>query len=232
MKRLALFALALMALAGPAAADNPNGARYDAQMWGQVAISAAAEPTTAVKPGGRISVDGPIALGEGGGIPKLRLLAHLDISALPGQTLELGNVATFSQDAEASIGLARRIGRLRLGDSELTTQLAGEWGFATMLDGQVRDRYVRWYGAGLRVADSTGGHLKLLYGRHEGGGDRGWGQWLIDFSFPLNFQERAVSLGGSLILSVGPAGSGARQRDVLRLWTAVSVPNLVKAIRK
>lgn len=230
--------LALTRAPAPAPAPTPappplvrvkrQGVLYDAQVWGQVAISAAADPTTEVKPGGRISVDGPIAFGSGGD-PNLRLLGRLDISAQVGKTLDFTNLATFSQDAEAAVGLAYRIGRLRMGDQEITTAVLGEYGVATMLDGEVLDRYLRWYGGGVRFAESSGGALSVMYGRHEGGGEFGAGQAMLGFSFPMGFADNALVLGGDLILSFG---DGHRQRDVMRVWTAVSLPGLVKAIRQ
>jgi hypothetical protein len=203
---------------------------YDAQLWGEVEI--AGDTETALKPGGRISVDGPIAFGTKA---PLRLLAKLDISALPGTTFDLTNPATFSQSAEGMIGATKGIGRFRTGDQEVTTSILAEWGFATMLDNKVLDRYVRRWGVGLRFDDRSleggGGYLSLVYGRNEAAGERGWGQWMLDFSFPLGFTQNAIALGGDLTFSAGP-DQGRAQRDVLRLRTAVSLPGLVKAIRK
>lgn len=226
MQRWPVPVLIACALLWPEAsrAEAP-GARFDATTFGLVTMSGDADPTAVVTPGARISVDGPLAFGESA---IGRVYTRLDFTALPGETLDLSKVETV-RGLELSLGVGRDIGRLRVGSQEIVTAIVGEWGFGTRLsaDAAPLTRYPRHYGAGVRIEErESGAQIALLYGRAEIGGDRGYGQWQISGQLPIG----PAVLGGDAVLSVGPPGV-FRQRDVVRVFVGVSVPELVRRLR-
>ncbi len=216
--------LALLLAAAPAIAQEEPGVRFYALTAAEVALTGDTDP--AVRPSAEIEVDGPLALGTGA---PLRVYARFRTFGLPGETVDLGDVKTF-RAAELSLGGYRRVGRLVLGDQEVWTSIEGEWGFATALPAAGAPaalRYPRHYGVGIRLEERRGGAwLSVLYGRHESAGDRLWGQWLVGGAVPLTVSKGVLVLGGDAMLTVGPRG-GPRQRDLLRIYVAVSVPDLI-----
>jgi hypothetical protein len=214
--------LALLFL-GAVAARAQEGVRFDASGFGLVTLTGDTKPD--VTPGGRISVDGPLVLGSRA---IGRVYSRLDITALPGETVDLASVDTF-RAAELSLGAYRSIGDLKIGNQEVVTSIAAEWGFGQRLahDPSPAQRYPRHYGAGLRVDEqSSGASMSLLYGHAEAAGDIGFGQWQVSGQLPLG----PVVLGGDAILSVGPP-SVFKQRDIVRMWIGVSVPKLLEKLR-
>lgn len=218
MRRLALVLLSIASCAGPAFAQD--GVRVSAIASAEATLSG--DVDASVRPAADLEVEGPLAFGERAiGLVSTRVR----IFGLPGQTVSLGDVRTF-RAAEVTLGLSKRIGQLKLGEQEVWTSLAGEWGFATVAgsDPAPALRYPRHYAIGLRFEERRGGsRLDLKLGRHEAAGDRGYGQLLLEGQVPLKkaLGVRAL-LGGDAVLSVGPAGARARQRDVLRLWVGAA----------
>ena len=217
----------LLAFLCAATAGAEDGVRFGMLTWGQVALSGDAD--AAVAPGGRLEVDGPLALGYRS---IGRLYVRLDLTAAPGSsTLDFARPETFGRSAELTLGAYRSVGRLAIGSQEIRTSLAWEWGFSTALAGELQPRYLRHYCGGVRLEERTGGAgLAVMYGRHEAGGARGYGQVLITGQVPI-IGAGVVVFGGDAVLSVGPRLRATHQRDVLRLWTAVSLPALVGVIR-
>jgi hypothetical protein len=204
--------------------DEPAepGVSVDVVGFGQVTMS---DAPVAATPGGRIVVDGPIAFGASA---PLRAYTRLDLTALPGETVDLKTVETI-RAVELGLGAYRRIGQLKIGDQDIVTSIVGECGFATKLahDPAPADRYPRQMGLGMRLEERTSGAwIALRYGRAQVAGEAGYGQWMVAGSVPLG----PVRLGGDAVLSVG-AGV-FRQRDVVRLWVGTSIPDLVAVVRK
>lgn len=223
-----LFALGLTAASAGMARPAEDGVRFGMLGWGQVALSGDAD--TAVAPGGRLEVDGPLAVAHHAAG---RIYVRLDLTAAPGSSaLDFARPETFGRSAELTLGAYRSVGRLSIGAQEIRTSLAWEWGFSTALDGQLQPRYLRHYCGGIRLEElAAGAGLAVMYGRHEAGGARGYGQLLIAGQVPLA-GVKAVVFGGDAVLSVGPRRLARDQRDVLRLWVALDLPGLVGMIRR
>lgn len=226
-----MLAALVLSLTAASVAPSPaeDGVRLGMLSWGQVALSGDAD--AAVTPGGRLEVDGPVALGhQAAG----RIYVRLDLTAAPGSSaLNFARPETFGSAAELTLGVYRSVGRLSVGTQQVHTSLVWEWGFSTALASELRPRYLRHYCGGVRLEERTGGAaLAVMYGRHEAGGGRGYGQVLISGQVPLAGLARIVVFGGEAVLSVGPRLYGARQRDVFRLWTALDLPALMGVIRR
>lgn len=219
---------AAIAWPAPSWAAEP-GVSVEVVAFGQVALTGEAKPS--VVPGGVIAVDGPLALG---GSSLNRVYTRLSIGALPGETLNFTDVATF-RSAELDLGAYRIVGARELGAQVVTTSLGCEWGFSTRMgtDPQPLQRYPRHYGCGPRFDERTSGAwLSIQYGRAESGGDWGFGQWQLSGSVPVG----PVSIGGEAVLSVGRGGARSRdrptvQRDVFLLSVGVDGVELLRRLR-
>lgn len=223
--------LALLAVAGPAAAaeDNPNADPVTISVQAGAVATLSGDTGTAVTPTGWIEVEGPLAVGK---TSLARVYTRLGITSLPGEQLDVSDPATFKA-AEVGFGLGRIVGRLRMGEQDVTTTVVAEWGFASRLpEPEPAQRLVRHYGAGVRLQErKSGASLTILYGRDEAAGDRGYGQWLVYGQVPIAGTKGAVVLVGDATLSAGPEVAGRAQRDVLRLGVAASLGALLDVIR-
>lgn len=220
----ALLALLLL-VPGAVHAEEP-GVRFDVITWGQAAYSGVANRLTV---GGRISIDGPLALGEDA---PARIYVDLDITAMPGQSLDFTSVEAFGRSAEVNLGLYRRIGGVEVGGQTITTSVFAEGGFATALEQDPVERYIRHGSIGFRLAEEKSGtELFLAACRHEAAGEFGWGQLCLAGQVPLAFTRGVLVLGGDAIIAVGPRDR-YRQRDVLRLFVGVGLPDLIGAFRR
>lgn len=142
-------AVLLVLLAQPAGAEM----RLSALAGGLASLQPApADSGAAVTPLVQLAVEADTA--PSAHAPKLVVLA--DLTALPGDQLDLQDPATF-RALELSVGLAQPLG------TSLLFRLYAEAGFATRLAGdtQPRDRTARWASAGLRFA---GEHAWLQVG--------------------------------------------------------------------
>jgi hypothetical protein len=217
------LALAAVLTVGQLATEEPV-VRVSAIASGEVTLSGDVEAS--VRPAADLEVEGPLAIGT-------RAIAMVStrvrIFGLPGEAVSLVDPKTF-RAAEVALGLSRPIGQLQLGGGqEVLTSVAAQWGFATVpgSDPAPALRYPRHYAVGLRFEERRGGaRLDLKLGRHEAAGARGYGQLLLEGKLPVKKVLRVTTLlGGDAVLSVGPASSRARQRDVLRLWVGVAFEN-------
>lgn len=214
----AIAILVLSAAAAPGFAQD--GVRVSAIASAEVTLSGDVEAS--LRPAADLEVEGPLPLGA----RSIALVAtRVRIFGLPGSTVDLTDPKTF-RAAEVSLRLSRKVGGITVGDQEVWTSLAGEWGFATISgsDPSPALRYPRHYALGLRFEERRGGaRLDLKLGRHESAGARGYGQVLLEGKVPLKKALGVTTLlGGDAVLSIGPASSRARQRDVLRLWVGVA----------
>lgn len=232
MKRLAFSLLYLLASCGghrlAFAEELPEpGVRFSALVGTEVTMTA--DTTPGITPTAEIEVDGPLAIGKGA---PLRVYSRLRTYALPGETLDLASIETF-RAAEFELGAYKRVGRLVVGDQELWTSIEASWGFATSIptsEGfKPALRAPRHYAVGTRIEErKTGAWLSWLYGRDESAGPRQWGQWILAGAVPLAKTKGAAVIGGEAVLSVGPPGQQAiaGQRDRLKVWVAISLPEL------
>lgn len=230
--RLSLHTCITALLLATAAGAEEPGVSVDVVGLGVVTLSGGAD--TAVTPGGRVLVDGPVAFGDSA---IGRISTRLDVFALPGETLDLASVETF-RSAEVTFAGYRVVGRLQLGGQVITTSIGCECGFATRLgrNPEPLQRSPRHYGCGFRFDERTSGAwVWTKYGRSEVAGDWGFGQWMVAGAVPLG----PLIVGGDAVLSVDAGGRprdrpGDRQLeqlDVVRLWVGVDAPELVKRLR-
>ena len=253
--RSRLFPLLLLALVGAAGADddNPNADPVSMAVTGGGMVNLAGDADATVTPEAFIEVDGPLALGK---TAIGRVYARLGITSLPGETVDLTDVATF-RAAEVDFGAYRILGHLKVGDQVITTAAVGEWGFSSVLPGtpDPLQRLIRHYGGGVRLDErSSGASLTFLYGRDEAAGPRGWGQWIVYGQVPVMGTDGIVLLVGEATLAAGPkealasCPSEARscatpsaippaeellpQRDMLRLGVTVDLKRVLDKLRR
>jgi hypothetical protein len=212
--------VAAVVLAAAAPAFTQDGVRVSAIASSEVTLSG--DVDASVRPAADLEVEGPLPLGA----RSIALVAtRVRIFGLPGSTVDFTDPKTF-RAVEVSLRLSRRVGGVSVGDQEVWTSVAGQWGFATVpgSDPPPALRYPRHYALGLRFEERRGGaRLDLKIGRHEAAGDRGYGQLLLEGQVPLKKALGVTALlGGDAVLSVGPASTRGRQRDVLRLWVGAA----------
>lgn len=217
----------------------PEGMSVTTTLGGIVTL--AGDAGTSLQPTAFVNVDGPLAVGS---VELSRLYVLLGITSAPGESVNIVDPKSFHA-AKVELGLYKVIGRLQLGNQEITTSLHVKWSFASRLrTGNVEpvDRLSRIYGGGLRF-DERRSHawLALGYGRDEMVGERGYGQWLVAGQVPIKGTEGSVLLTGDASLMVGPArtdpfarifggGNGVR-RDILRLGITFDPVATVKAMK-
>jgi hypothetical protein len=225
VRRLTLVCVALLGLACPALADDTTGATFGLLTTAQAVLSGDTDP--AVVPGIRLSARGPLALGDSA---PLELYAALELTALPGETVDLTNVATF-RAAEFEGGIAVKVGEIYRGTQILRTLIFAEGAFATRLPATPGplERYPRRLTLGVEVRDETGGaRLKVGYGNADVAGPAGWRQLFVAGEVPLYEITRSldVVLGGDAILTIGKGTfvyAGGAQRDVFRVFLGMRV---------
>jgi len=183
-------------------------------------------------PSVRIVSDSPIYAGTSA---LGRLRASLSLSALPGEAaFNLAQLSTY-KSAEVSLEAQRRIGSGQAGHS---TSVFARYAFATRLlptDPAPRDRFARWWGAGIR-ADyrDAAGHvarsLGVMFGRSEVASPDAFGGGQLVFDGSVELAEFAGAKGVVRIeadahLNVGRGATlaGQTRRDVMRVWVAVGL---------
>ncbi len=166
-----------------------------------------------VTPLARLAVDSPLSTKSGW--PSLHVVA--DLSALPGESLEVQDPSTF-RAIEFSAALSQPL------HERLRFSLYAEAGFASRLPGDTRprDRAPRWGSLGFRVATSDRGHLTI----GAGGDQRLSGQWVPAVQVAGAVQLLEVFGGraflvGSAVLGLDVTGSGPDTRDVIRVGLAI-----------
>lgn len=217
--RLAAYLVAaalLIAGASTAHADAP-AVQFGALLSAQRVMSGDTDP--AIVPGLLLSARGPFAFGS-----KTPFDAYvtLGLNALPGETVDPGDVATF-KSAELVAGLARRIGSV----GSLRTRIYAEAGFATRLmqTPGPADRYPRLADLGLEVSDeSNGARFKVGFGRADVAGPAQWKQVILGGQYPAyKIGPADLVLGADAVLTLGRSNFGAEQRDVFRVWIGAAV---------
>lgn len=220
MKRAVLVVFAVLALAGTAQADDV--VRFEALATAQTVMSA--DAGTAVLPGVRLRVDGPVAFGER---TPLEIYSILELGGQPGETVDPTQVATFKA-AEFTGGLAKVIGDARRGTQHLRTFVFLEGGFATRLphDPGPAERYPRRLVMGFGVEEmESGARARLGFGDVGAAGPVSWRQVIVAGEAPLKkFGSVDVVLGGDAVITIGkdPFVSGA-QRDIFRAFVGARV---------
>ena len=223
MRALLRLLLASLAIAGASTAHSEEPApavRFGVLASAQTILSGDTDP--AVLPGFRLTAQGPLALG---GSTPFELYALLELTGLPGETVNLGEPATFKA-ARMDVGLARVVGKVRRGDQTIRTLLFVEGGFATRLprDPGPVDRYPRRLLFGVRFEEAkSGASLGAAYGRDGAAGVFGWGQLLVSGQVPV-YEVREnldVILGGDAVLTLGKRFYDGAQRDIFRAWVGV-----------
>lgn len=176
---------------------------------------------------GRVLADGPLANTWG---KPARVFVDLDISALPGQTFNLGAEA-FGRTAELRAGTYLTLAERWVGEQRITTSIVGWAGFATAIEGELRDRYMRSVGIGVRLAEeTTGARIIVGWTRNEAAGYQGAGQVAVIGEAPIAGTNGALVIGGDALLGLSRASVTA-QRDVLRLYMGASLGDIVDAVR-
>jgi len=217
---LVLFFLALLWLARPAAAQEQQPVHVCVTTGGAVVLSG--EASAAVTPTAHISVRGPIVFGgttDGKGKTPLGFGAELELTGLPGETVDAGKVESIKA-LELAVSIERVIGKLD-GAPPVTTALYLESGFATRLphDPAPHDRYPRWLSAGVRLRQGDHyfaaaiGADQRLDGTYAPAAEIS-GQVGVD----TGLKGISVLLRGSAILGLSPPGYAvAGRRDVVRI---------------
>lgn len=215
--RLAAYLVAaalLIAGATTAHSEEVEGVRVSVQAWEQAAIGV--DYDMSIVPGGRILVDGPLAIG---GKALFRIYARTDITSLPGQSFDPAAPATFGRSASFVPGAYRQIGKVTVEAQKITTAIVAECGFATALKGEVLPRFARYCGGGLRFDERTSGaYLSGITAYRDGS----W-EVRVSGSIPLKgIAKDAISFGGEAILQFAPGVP-----DVFFIKTAVDIPGLI-----
>jgi hypothetical protein len=178
-----------------------------------------------VTPGVRLTVRGPFAFK---GWDSLEFRSLLELTGLPGETVNLQDPATFKAVGFDG-GLARRIGT----SGSVRTFLFASARFDTRLphDPAPQDRYPRQIQFGLEVRDEkTGGFFRVGAGKSDVAGPKQWRQIILGGEYPLftvlrkrlKGKAKAV-IGGDVVLTWGRRNFGPEQRDVTRILTGVRV---------
>jgi hypothetical protein len=191
--------------------------------WGQIAQSTAAD--TNVVWGGRLSVNGPLAIGEQRA--PARMWLRLDVAALPDRTFSFTDPGTWGRTAELSGGLTVRIGRWTMDEQEVHTSVLLIGGVDSSVEGKVQQRFVKRIGLGFRLAEVwEGSFLDVGCGRRGADGDWEWtcfgaGQVPLPHAYGLTF-------GGDFMLVV----AGGTRADVFRVFAGIDIPALIKDIKE
>lgn len=194
---------------------------------------------SAITPTANIEAEGPLVVGK---LSLGRIGAEVLLTTAPGDSLNLADPATFRAGG-LRLFAARVIGRrttyrdhdgLALVDQDITTEGIFVWGFASRMDdgeSVPAKRLVRHYGFGLRFRERVSRtSLTVLYGRDEGGGPRGWGQWIVRGTLPVPATKGTVVLIGDATLSVGPENVQLQQQDTFRIGVGVDIKQVVDAV--
>lgn len=178
-----------------------------------------------------IEGDTPISIG---GFVPFRFFGRLGLSAEPGETLEIDKVETFKA-VEGGFGIERIVGKQDVEKQTIITSVVAEWGWSSRLDTNEevpKTRLVRHYGAGVRIREkASGATVTALYGRDEGAGDRGWGQYILYGYVPVPGTKETVQISIDATLSAGPSTEQFKQRDVLRVGVLVDMGGLLNLVK-
>jgi len=227
---LAAILLFVTVVRGDDLEGNPNAGPVELSATAGAVVTMSGDAGTTVLPTGFVDVDGPLVLGKSS---IARVHVALGISTEPGASLELADPTTF-KSAEVTLSAYRVVGRLALGDQEISTGLVALWGFASRLPGVVEpaERLVRHYGGGVRLEErKSGAYLVVAYGRDEAVGPRGWGTWMLWGQVPIAGTKGALLIVGDASLAVGPRNIGVQQRDIFRLGVSVDLGAALRAMR-
>lgn len=214
MRKALVGIVLLFSLSLGAQEPSGNGVEVHGLMGGVVSL--ASDAGTDLTPFAAISVDVPIA----DSFYAPHLLATPILTALPGETLDLGDARTF-RAIEFSVGLVQPLSK------KVHFSLYGEFGAATRLPGDPapRQRTARWLAGGVRFSGPRG-LLAVMFG----GDERLSGVFapalLINGTVSLKTFERFanmnISLVGRGILGLDPYGTGAK-KDIVQVGLAAGI---------
>jgi hypothetical protein len=138
------------------APEAPEGMHVSMLAGGLVSLSS--ETTGKLSPLARIAVDGPIALPNINPRHLPRVFVVADLTALPGDTIDLSNIETF-KSIQLSLGVSQRVAEIRSGEQRILTSLYAEAGFASRINGDIapRDRAPRFGSIGVALEERTSG---------------------------------------------------------------------------
>lgn len=209
---------------------NPNAGPLELSATAGAVVTMSGDAGTSVLPTGFVGIDGPLIVGKSS---IARVHVDLGISSEPGASIDLTDATTF-RSAEATLSVYRVVGRLAVGDQEISTGLVALWGFASRLPGDPEPavRLVRHYGGGVRLEErKSGAYLVVAYGRDEAVGERGWGTWMLWGQVPIAGTKGAVLIVGDASLAVGPRDIGVQQRDIFRLGVSLDLGAALRAMK-
>lgn len=224
-RQAAFLAAAAIIIAGASTAHCDDGVTFGASLGGHTVLSGDTDP--AVVPGLRVAVRGPFAFRSS---TPLEFRADLELTAMPGESVNPGDPATFKAVA-LTAALQREIGRSIRGTQTIRTLAYLEGGAASRLprDPGPLVRYPRRIALGLEVREETSGaFFRAGGGFDDVAGPARWRQLMLAGEVPVyglakkKGKARAhVVIGGDVVLTIGRGNFGPDQRDVSRLRAEV-----------
>jgi hypothetical protein len=211
----------------PAAAATPPtapvpGLEVELSAGGSLILSG--EVGADASPFARIDVTAPLPIGRR---PEWfpRLAVRVDLSGLPGDTVDLASIETY-KSLEAEIGVVQRLSQY----NEHRLSVYGLGGIGTLLPGEpeARANAIRWGGLGLELRNTErGDYLRVGIG----GDQRLTGDYRLVTTISGSLRLGAatgtldgveVRLTGDAILGLAVAGFERADRDVVRVQLCVS----------
>jgi hypothetical protein len=209
----------------PAPAPSPSpepGLEVELSAGGSLIMSG--EVGADATPFARIDATAPLPIGHK---PEWfpRLAVRLDLSGLPGDTVDVAEIQTY-KSLEAEIGVVQRLSQY----NEHRLSVYGLGGLGTLLPGEpeARAKAIRWGGLGLELRNTKrGDYLRVGIG----GDQRLTGDYklvtVISGSLRLGaatgtLKGVEVRLAGDAILGLAVAGFERADRDVVRVQLCVS----------
>lgn len=211
-----------LALASGASAPAPASVETPSIRLNSYAYKALrGKAETAVEFGLRIEARAPFALGTR---PLFTAGAEVAVISQAAEPVNSPDVSLVKA-VDVVLTAERRIGSV----AGAETSVVGLWAFGSALPGEAPpDRTLRRYGLGVRVSHrESGASGRLVWGRDDGVGARGWGQFIFDGVVPL-VSDRTLIGGLSASLDVGRKGG----QDRVLVWLGTDPVALLKRIKE
>lgn len=200
---------------------NPNDGEFAVTLVAGGSVNmAGADDTANVRGEGWVQAEMPLGWS--------RPYARLGITSRPEETLDFGNVATFSA-AEAGFGIERALAFTK--DGKGRVGLVAEGGFSSIISGEPTEKLARYAFGGFKFAHASGGEIVIGYGMDEQGGPFGWGQVVGYGALPISVTGDVFVIVGDFTLNLQQTPVGTEEaRDVFRLGVMLDLGKAAKAI--